>query len=65
MLVPNKAYVNYEGDDYEVDPTTFSFVESAINQAKRSRKAATESGTGTACQEGRRRSQRSATSSKT
>lgn len=33
VLLPNSAYVNYEGTEYEVDPTTFSFVESALNQA--------------------------------
>jgi hypothetical protein len=50
VLVPNKAYVDYEGDDYEVDPTTFSFVESAIEQAQR--ESGAESGTegATACQ---------------
>ena len=35
MLVPNKAYVRYDGTDYEVDPTTFSFIESAVEQAQR------------------------------
>ena len=51
VLVPNKAYVNYEGDDYEVDPTTFSFVQSAIEEAQQ--KSGAESGTqGTSkCQE--------------
>lgn len=48
VLLPNSAYVNYEGTDYEVDPTTFSFVESLLKQAQQ------ESGGGgstTACQE--------------
>lgn len=31
-LLPNSAYVNFEGTEYEVDPTTFSFVESALKQ---------------------------------
>jgi hypothetical protein len=31
VLLPNTAYVNYEGTEYEVDPTTFSFAESVIN----------------------------------
>jgi hypothetical protein len=31
VLLPNTAYVNYEGTEYEVDPTTFSFAESIIN----------------------------------
>jgi hypothetical protein len=34
VLLPNSAYVNYRGTEYEVDPTTFSFVESALNQAQ-------------------------------
>jgi len=34
VLLPNKAYVTYEGVDYEVDPTTFSFVKSAIEEAQ-------------------------------
>jgi hypothetical protein len=47
-LVPNKAFVSYEGEDYEVDPTTFSFIESAINQAGQNGQSPTE--TSTACQ---------------
>jgi hypothetical protein len=35
MLLPNSAYVNYEGIEYEVDPTTFSFVESTLKQAQK------------------------------
>ena len=43
VLVPNKAYVSYEGDDYEVDPTTFSFIEvgdrrSAAEKRRRKRR---------------------------
>jgi hypothetical protein len=34
VLLPNSAYVNYEGVEYEVDPTTFSFVEAALKQAQ-------------------------------
>ena len=51
VLVPNKAYVSYEGEDYEVDPTTFSFVQSAIEEAQR--KSGAEGGTegATDCQE--------------
>lgn len=30
LLLPNSAYVNYEGTDYEVDPGTFSFAESVV-----------------------------------
>ena len=32
-LLPSTAYVRYEGVEYEVDPTTFSFVQSALKQA--------------------------------
>jgi hypothetical protein len=32
LLGGNKAYVGYEGTEYEVDPTTFSFVKSAIRK---------------------------------
>ncbi|HEY6551184.1 MAG TPA: hypothetical protein VIY71_08310 [Solirubrobacterales bacterium] len=32
LLGGNKAYVGYEGTEYEVDPTTFSFVKSAIKK---------------------------------
>jgi len=35
VLLPNSAYVNYEGTEYEVDPTTLSIVESALKQAQR------------------------------
>ncbi len=34
VLLPNSAYVNYQGTFYEVDPTTFSFVESALKEAQ-------------------------------
>lgn len=33
VLVPNRAFVSYEGETYEVDPTTFSFIESTLNQS--------------------------------
>jgi hypothetical protein len=48
VLLPNKAYVNYEGVDYEVDPTTFSFVKSAIEEAQKEGGQASDV---TACQE--------------
>jgi hypothetical protein len=50
VLLPNSAYVNYEGTEYEVDPTTFSFVESALNQAQRQGGAESGSSDG-ACEE--------------
>jgi hypothetical protein len=33
-LLSNTAYVRYEGVEYEVDPTTFSFVQSALKEAQ-------------------------------
>lgn len=49
-LLPNSAYVNYKGTEYEVDPTTFSFVQQAIKQAQQ--KAGGKEGEGSqACQE--------------
>ena len=51
VLLPNSAYVNYEGIEYEVDPTTFSFVESALEQAQSEAGAETGSDGAAACQE--------------
>jgi hypothetical protein len=51
VLLPNTAFVNYEGTEYEVDPTTYSFVESALEQAQREGGGEDESGGTTACQE--------------
>lgn len=48
VLLPSKAYVTYEGVDYEVDPTTFSFVKSAIEEAQEEGGQAADA---TACQE--------------
>ncbi|HEX3173662.1 MAG TPA: hypothetical protein VHQ43_05530 [Solirubrobacterales bacterium] len=48
-LLPNSAYVDYEGTEYEVDPTTFSFVESALEQAQG--QGGGEAAGATACQE--------------
>lgn len=50
VLLANSGYVNYQGVDYEVDPTTFSFVESAIKQAQQ-QAGAEESADATGCQE--------------
>jgi len=47
-LLTDRAFVNYKGDDYEVDPTTFGFLKSALEQAQQSEG---ESGDITACQE--------------
>lgn len=51
VLLPNTAFVNYEGTEYEVDPTTFSFVESALAQAQREGGAETGADGAAACQE--------------
>jgi hypothetical protein len=51
VLLPNTAFVNYEGTEYEVDPTTFAFVESAIVQAQREGGAETGADGAAACQE--------------
>lgn len=51
VLLPNSAYVNYEGVEYEVDPTTFSFVESALKQAQQEGGAESGSAGVAGCQE--------------
>lgn len=48
-LLGNKAYVGYEGVEYEVDPTTFAFVKSTLKQQGAGAKG--ESSEATACQE--------------
>jgi hypothetical protein len=48
-LLGNKAYVAYEGKEYEVDPTTFDFVKSILKE--KSGAGAGESSEATACQE--------------
>ncbi|HEY5815765.1 MAG TPA: hypothetical protein VIS95_05435 [Solirubrobacterales bacterium] len=51
VLLPNSAYVNYEGIEYEVDPATFGFLESTLQQAQREGGAETGSAGAAACQE--------------
>ena len=51
VLLPNTAFVNYEGTEYEVDPTTFSFVESTLAQAQREGGAEAGADGVAACQE--------------
>jgi hypothetical protein len=51
VLLPNSAYVDYEGVEYEVDPTTFAFVESTLQEAQREAGAETGSAGAAACQE--------------
>jgi hypothetical protein len=48
LLGGNKAYVGYEGTEYEVDPTTFSYVQSL---AKKQGTGGEKSSEVTACQE--------------
>lgn len=47
-LLGNKAYVGFEGTEYEVDPTTFNFVKSTLKQKSG---AGGNSSEATACQE--------------
>jgi hypothetical protein len=51
VLLPNSAYVNYEGVDYEVDPTTYSFIEQTIKQQQRESGVEGGSDEAAACQE--------------
>lgn len=48
VLVPQRAFVSYEGTDYEVDPTTFGIVQSALEKAEH--KNGGEGAGATACQ---------------
>lgn len=50
-LLSDHAFVNYQGTEYEVDPTTFSFAKSAIERSQQSGAAQTQSAGATACQE--------------
>jgi hypothetical protein len=50
-LLANSAYVSYQGVDYEVDPTTFSYVKSALKQAQQQAGGEEGSGGSSACQE--------------
>lgn len=49
-LLSDRAFVNYKGTEYEVDPTTFGFVKSAFEQAQQQGSEGGE-GEGTGCQE--------------
>lgn len=48
-LLSDRAFIGFNGKEYEVDPTTFGFVKSAFEQAEQ--KGGEESGDVTACQE--------------
>lgn len=47
-FLTDHGFVNYEGTDYEIDPTTFGFIQAAVEQAEQ--KEGAESGDITACQ---------------
>jgi hypothetical protein len=48
-LLSDRAFVGFEGTEYEVDPTTFGFVKSGFEQAQQ--QGGQEAGDVTACQE--------------
>ncbi len=48
-LLSDRAYIGYEGDQYEVDPTTFGFIKSGFEQAEQ--EGSGEGAEGKACQE--------------
>lgn len=48
-LLSDRAYVGYEGEEYEVDPTTFGFIKSGFEQAQQ--EAGGEGAEGEECQE--------------
>jgi hypothetical protein len=50
-LLSDRAYVNYEGTEYEVDPTTFGFVKSGFEQAQQQGGSESNPADVTACQE--------------
>jgi hypothetical protein len=50
-LLSDRAYVNYEGTEYEVDPTTFGFVRSSFEQAQQQGGSEGNAADVTACQE--------------
>ena len=50
-LLGDRAYVNYEGTEYEVDPTTFGFVKSGFEQAQQQGGSESNPADVTACQD--------------
>lgn len=50
-LLPNTAFVQYEGVQYEVDPTTYSFIEQTLKQQQRENGAAPGAAGVAGCQE--------------
>jgi hypothetical protein len=51
VLLPKTAYVGYEGTEYRVDPTTYSYLEGILKEAQREAGAETGSAGAAACQE--------------
>jgi hypothetical protein len=49
-LLSDRAFVNYEGTEYEVDPTTFGFVKSSFEQAQQQGGSESNPADVTACQ---------------
>ena len=50
-LLSDRAFVNYEGTEYEVDPTTFGFAKSGFEQAQQQGGSEANPADVTACQE--------------
>lgn len=50
-VLSDRAYVNYKGTEYEVDPTTFGFVKSSFEQAQQGSGEEAGSADVSACQE--------------
>jgi hypothetical protein len=50
-LLSDRAYVNYKGTEYEVDPTTFGFLKSSFEQAQQQGGSEANPADVTACQE--------------
>lgn len=50
-LLPDRAYVGFEGDEYEVDPTTFGFIKSGFEQTQQEGSEGAAGGEAKACQE--------------
>ncbi len=51
VLLSDRAFIDYKGTEYEVDPTTFGFVKSGFEQGLSEAGVEGESVDGTACQE--------------
>jgi hypothetical protein len=49
-VLNDRAYVGYKGKQYEIDPTTFSFVRSAIEEGEQEGEKESAGGEATACQ---------------